>query len=230
MLVIGHRGAMGYAPENTLLSFQKALELAVPMVELDVYTCRTGELVVIHDHTLERTTNGAGFVWEKSLTELQALDAGSGEVIPTLPQVLKLLDRRCSVNIELKGAGTAAPLSKLLQSYLESGWQADDFLVSSFDHPELQRFHQQMPDIRIGALTCGIPIDYARFAQDLGAWSANLDKDFVTPEFVSDCHRRGLKCLVYTADSPLEIRRLHQMGVDGLFTNYPDRVMHLTHA
>src|SRR6056297_2287931 len=105
VLKIGHRGAMGYEPENTLRSFKKAIELNVDMVELDVYVCSSGELVVIHDDKVDKTTNGKGYVSEKSFDELRKLDAGMGEKIPTLQEVLDLIDKRAKVNIELKGKG-----------------------------------------------------------------------------------------------------------------------------
>ncbi|HOS41511.1 MAG TPA: glycerophosphodiester phosphodiesterase family protein, partial [Spirochaetota bacterium] len=139
-LVIGHRGACGYEPENTLRSFEKAIALGAHMVELDVHRCRTGELVVIHDNRLERTTNGSGYVAEKTLDELRALDAGGGERIPLLREVVERVGVRAAINIELKGAGTAGPVSELIERTVGSGgYDTSHFLVSSFDHRELAR-------------------------------------------------------------------------------------------
>ena len=115
MIRIGHRGAMGYEPENTLRSFKKALALKVDMIEFDVYVCKTGEVVVIHDDKVDRTTNGKGYVVQKTLQELTSLDAGKGEKIPLLEEALDCINKKVQVNIELKGEGTAEPVYKIIQ-------------------------------------------------------------------------------------------------------------------
>src|SRR3990167_11327492 len=130
MLKIGHRGACGYAPENTLKSFQRAIDLGVDMIELDVQLCKSGELVVIHDDTVNRTTDGSGFVKKIKLKNLKKLDAGEEERIPTLEEILNLVDRRVKVNIELKGPKTAKPVLKLIDEYIKTkGWNIDDFII-----------------------------------------------------------------------------------------------------
>src|SRR3989344_9380836 len=119
MLKIGHRGACGYAPENTLKSFQRAIDLGVDAIELDVQLCKSGELIVMHDNTVDRTTDGSGFIKKLKLKDLKKLDAGEGERIPTLEEVLNLVDRRVKVNIELKGPKTAKPALKLIDEYIK---------------------------------------------------------------------------------------------------------------
>jgi glycerophosphoryl diester phosphodiesterase len=225
MLKIGHRGAMGYEPENTLLSFQKALDLGVDMVELDVYVCKTGELVVIHDDRLERTTNGRGCVWEKTLEELKNLDAGKGQKIPTLKEVFDLINKKVQINIELKGENTAEPVSEAIKYFiLQNGWKEEMFLVSSFNHQELKKFKELMPNIRIGILITEIPINYAKIAQDLNAWSINPSMEFINQTFIDDAHSRGLKVLIWTVNSSEDIKRMKSLGVDGVFSNFPDRI------
>jgi len=225
ILKIGHRGASGYEPENTLLSFQKGIDLGVDMIELDVYCCKSGELVVIHDDKVDRTTNGKGYVWDKTLEELQSFDAGKGEKIPTLNAVLDLIDKKVSVNIELKGEGTAKPVSDLINYYVsEKGWTKEMFLVSSFNHPELVKFKKFNLEIKIGALSASIPIDYARFAQDLGAYSVNLCIDFINQNFVDDAHKRGLKVFVWTVNNLDDMNRMKTLGIDGVFSNFPNRI------
>ena len=224
MILIGHRGAMGYAPENTLKSFKKALELNVDMVELDVYRCKTGELVVIHDDRLERTTNGIGYVEDKTFIDLRELDAGEGEKIPLLTEVLDLIDKRVSINIELKGIDTAEGVAEIIQEYIARGWSYDDFLVSSFNHHELFRIKQLLPEIRIGALFIGLPITYAQFAQDLNAYSLNISIEFINQDFINDAHTRGLKVYVFTVNHPEDMIRLRVWGVDGVFSNVPDQL------
>ena len=152
-IYFGHRGARGHEPENTLLSFKKALDSGLKWIELDVYAVGN-ELVVIHDSRLERTTDGAGRVQSSSLEYLRSLDAGKGEKIPYLREVLDLLAAKAGINIELKGVDTAKPVTLLIEKYIsEFGWQPEQFMVSSFNHYELKKFKKLSPHIRIGALT-----------------------------------------------------------------------------
>ncbi len=225
MLMIAHRGASGWAPENTLPALKRAVELDSDMVELDVFACRTGEIVVIHDELVDRTTDGWGRVEDHSLADLQRLDAGGGAQIPQLQEVLDLLDKGSvpvPVNIEVKDDRASQGVEDIIRNFRETrGWEGSRFLVSSFNHPVLKRFHQRMPDIRIGALTGSLPLDMAAYAEQLGAWSANIDMDLICPEFVDDAHRRGLKVLTYTVNTREDLQRMAAMGVDGVFTNYP---------
>ena len=129
---IGHRGACGYEPENTLASFQRAIDMGCTWIELDVHFV-DNELIVIHDSRLDRTTNGKGKIYDLSLEEIQSYDAGNGEHIPTLTEVLDLVDRRIGVNVELKGRATAAPVDQILTRYCDAGWHPEHFQVSSFN-------------------------------------------------------------------------------------------------
>jgi len=225
-LKIGHRGACGYEPENTLRSFQKALDLGVDMIELDVYALKSGELIVIHDDKVNRTTNGNGYVMDKTFEEMRSLDAGQGEKIPTLAEVLDLVDKKVQVNIELKGEGTAESVVEIINKYIsEKSWSAIDFFVSSFNHVELKKFKDLNPEIRIGALIVGIPLDYAKFGEELKAYSVNLCQEFINQEFVDDAHRRGMKVFVWTVNDLDDIERIKNLGADGIFINYPDRVL-----
>src|SRR5260370_42354889 len=148
----GHRGASGHEPENTVRSVRRALELGADGIEVDVYFA-DGQLVGIHDDTLERTTNGHGRVMQKSFAYLRSLDAGLGEKIHTLPEIFDAVNRRAVINVELKGPHTAAPVVALITGYVNRhGWRFDDFLVSSFDHAQLREAKQLCPEIRIGAL------------------------------------------------------------------------------
>jgi glycerophosphoryl diester phosphodiesterase len=224
-LKIGHRGAAGYGPEDTLLSFKKALELNVDMFDLDVHICKTGELVVIHDEKVDRTTNGQGYVIDKTLAELKTLDAGQGEKIPSLVEVLDFIDKKVRINIELKSVGTAKLVSKLIKDYVkDKNWQYTDFFVSSFNHYELKEFSELTPAVEIGALITGIPIGLAGFAEKIKATAVNLNVEFINQEFIADAHRRGLKVFVFTVDDPDDIKKMKQLGVEGIFSNFPDRL------
>ena len=224
LFCFGHRGACGHEPENTVRSVRRALELGADGVEVDVYFV-DGQLVVIHDDTLDRTTNGRGRVDKKSFAELRALDAGRGEKIPTLAEIFEAVNRRAVINMELKGPHTAAPVTALIAEYVtQRGWSFDDFLVSSFDHAQLREAKRLCPTIRIGPLITQVPRELAKFAAELGAWSLHASKRCVTPKLVADAHQRGLKVFVYTVNEPEEIAAMRTLGVDGVFSDFPERV------
>ncbi len=224
MLCIGHRGAMGHEPENTLRSVKHALELGAPWIEIDVHLV-AGRLIVIHDDRLERTTNGQGYVSSSSLPYLRSLNAGQGEKVPFLDEVFEVVDRKAGINIELKGSGTAEPTARFISSQLAKHWSYDQIMVSSFNHHELHALKQIDPKVRLGALIMALPITYAAFAQDLGAFSVNPCINFVDNKFIDDAHTRGLKVYVFTVNHAEEIKRMGDLGVDGVFTNYPERVL-----
>lgn len=225
ILKIGHRGAAGYEPENTLRSFAKAVELGADMVELDVHLSSDNVLAVIHDDTLDRTTNGQGPVSEKSFAELQALDAGNGEKIPSLREVFDLVLGKAKINIELKGAGTTQAVASLIEEYVQSrGRQYEDFLVSSFDHLDLWGIKSRNPRILTGALVVQVPPGFAEFAKEMQAWSVNVAMDAVSPQVVKGMHDKEVKVFVYTVNTPEDIARVKALDVDGIFSDYPDRL------
>lgn len=224
MICIAHRGARGHEPENTLLAFERAIELGAHWIELDVHAL-DGELLVIHDDRLERTTNGQGLLAEQSLAYVRSLDAGKGERVPTLMEVFELAVGRICINIELKGAATAALVAQRVDEYLADGWDREQVIVSSFDHRELAKMREMAPHVQLGALLVGLPVDDAAFAQALGAHSVHPSVDFVDERFVNDAHKRGLKVFPFTANHPADIARMSALGVDGVFTDYPERVV-----
>ncbi|MCK5534677.1 glycerophosphodiester phosphodiesterase [bacterium] len=225
VLRIGHRGAAGYEPENTLLSFQRGLQLQVDLIELDVQVCSTGQVLVIHDAKVDRTTNGTGYIEEKTFRELRSLDAGKGQKIPTLQEVLDLVDRKAKVNIEIKGEGASKQVFDVIEMYVSKrGWLWDDFLVSSFNHYELLEFNRLTSRVKIGAVIAGIPLGYAECAEKLNAYSLHPSKEFINKNLVDDAQRRGLKVFSYTLDEPEDIERIKSLGVDGIFSNFPDRI------
>ncbi len=216
---------MGYAPENTLVSFKKAIELGVDMIELDVHVCKTGELVVIHDETVDRTTKGQGLVAEMTLQELQKLDAGKGEHIPTLREVLEYIDRKIKINIELKGKKTAQPTCEVIQEYVrDRQWRYDEFLVSSFDYDELRVCHALNPKIAMGILITEQEFNYAQITKELSAKSMIPEYLLVNEKYVNDAHESGLQVMVWTVNENNDIARMKLMGVDGIISNFPDRL------
>jgi glycerophosphoryl diester phosphodiesterase len=224
LLCIGHRGAMGHAPENTLLSIGKALELGSPCLEMDVYNV-DGHLVVFHDHRLERTTNGTGYLLDQKFDDLRKLDAGNGEKIPTLEEAFEMIHLKAGVNIELKGPDTAAPVAEFISRMREAGWNDDLLLVSSFNHRELSLLRQLDPRIKLGVMMVGLPVNDALFAESLDAYSVHVSLEFIDGRFVKDAHARGLRVFVFTVDHPEDIDKMRELGIDGVFTNYPERVL-----
>lgn len=222
---IGHRGACGHAPENTLLSMRKALEFGVHGFEFDIQLSSDGEPVVIHDDTLERTTNGKGAVSDHTFQELQALDAGKGEKIPSLRQVLDMVDKRCRLFIELKSEFATAPVADILAHYVAHlGWSYEQLYVCSFDHLQLAAIRTMTPEIRTCALMVGIPVSLAAVASEAGAWSLNPAIDHTNASLVNDAHRRGLKVLAWTANDAHMIAKARALSVDGIVSDYPDRL------
>ncbi|MDD4358358.1 MAG: glycerophosphodiester phosphodiesterase family protein [Candidatus Pacebacteria bacterium] len=222
MIVIGHRGARGIRPENTLSSFKEALKY-VKAVELDVYICKTGEVVVIHDDTVDRTTNGHGRVEEMTFEDLKKLDQGMGERIPTLREVLDLINKRAIVSIELKGKGTASAIKDIISEYLSKGWKEENFAVSSFDHEELEKFHHLCHSIRTGVLIEDDESDYIGIAKRINAFSINPPLKMVDEGFIKRVHESGFKVFVWTVNEKKDAERLKQFGVDGIITDYPNK-------
>ncbi|MFC3033610.1 glycerophosphodiester phosphodiesterase [Pseudoalteromonas fenneropenaei] len=221
MKVFAHRGASGTYPENTLPAIAAALEANADGIELDIQSC-LDDLVVLHDSWLDRTTSGQGKVSEFTYQQLALLDAGDGNPIPTLDSVFALVKQQTMLNLELKHVGELRGFIACLERNLESGLiNQQQLLVSSFNHPMLKALKQQLPWLKIGALTASIPLDHAAFASQLDAYSVHVDKDFVSAEFIADAKQRGLKVYAYTVDKQKDIDYLKAIGVDGIFSNYP---------
>lgn len=217
--VFAHRGASGYEPENTLLAFKKALELKVKWLELDVHRC-AGELIVFHDFTLERTTDGKGKIIDSNLSYIRSLNAGKGENIPLLSEVFSLVGRQAGINIELKGNNTAQRTAELLAEY--SGIiDLDNIIVSSFDFPQLEIFKSLMDEIKIGLLYGSLPADWKE-AVSMSAYSVHLDDRIVDRNIINTAHNSGLKVFVYTVNSSLRASDLREFGADGIFSDFPD--------
>lgn len=228
LICIGHRGARGHEPENTLRSVRRALDLGAQGIEIDVRLV-DGELVVLHDATLHRTTNGRGFAGRKTFAQLRALDAGAGECIPTLREVCETVARRAFLNIELKGRRTAAPVQALIAEYVaRHGWTHADFLVSSFLRSELRAITD--PRVPIALLLTRPSRLYAFNARRVRAVAVHPALRFVTARFVADAHQRGLKVFVHTVNQPGDLARMRALGVDGVFTDFPERVRQLEDA
>lgn len=225
LLNIGHRGAKGHEPENTLPSFQKALDLNVDGIELDVHVCKTGELIVIHDFTVDRTTNGSGTVAELSLSEIKALRINDYFEVPTLEEVLELVGKKCLINIELKGHHTAKPVSHLIEKYiLEKGYSYEDFIVSSFQREELEMMYLINPKIHLGILSQASVSQALEWANAFSAKAIHPHFSLLTEENVRKTQEQGFKIYTWTINEKEDIERIKTYNVDGIITDFPERI------
>ena len=220
ILKIGHRGAKGYEPENTLISFEKAIQLNADGIELDVHLSSDGEIIVIHDETIDRTTNGKGFVNQFTALELKKYG------IPTLIEVLELVNRNCFVNIELKGIGTVKAVVELIVHYIsEKNWSYTDFLVSSFDLKMLEEVYLLNPKIRIGVLTEESVEEALAFAKKTKAFSIHPDYRLLTKENVALMQENGFEVYPWTVNSTEDIQKIKSFNVNGIISDFPDRIL-----
>lgn len=222
-LLIGHRGAPGHAPENTLASFAAAVALGVDGIELDVHLA-DGRLVVIHDQRLEKTTNGRGLVADQPFARLRRLDAGNGERVPTLDEVLDLVPEQLLLNVELKAAGTAEAVARRLAG------EPRRLLVSSFDHAELARFHARCPAVPCAPLARHWRPSLRTAVAAVRARTLNLADRAATPTRLRQAMGWGCSCLIFTVDEPRRAAQLRSWGAGGVFTDYPDRLRALASA
>ena len=216
---------MGHAPENTIASIKKALELGVDCIEIDVYSIE-GHLLVFHDQRLERTSNGAGFIWDHTFEYLRTLDAGDGEQIPTLAEVWQTIQGRVGLNIELKGPGTATPVVEFITHQTKQGHDKRIFLISAFDHSALAEVKKLDSDIKIGVLLKGSPQNGPQLAAEFNAYAVHPAAETLDKNWVDQAHARGLRIFTYTVNHPQQIQTMKHLGVDGIFTNCPERVIH----
>jgi glycerophosphoryl diester phosphodiesterase len=241
VMVIAHRGFSGAAPENTLAAFRKAIDIGSDMIELDIHLSKDGKIVVIHDESLEKTTNGKGKVVDYTLEELKKLDAGSrfgaefsGERIPTLQEVLDLAKGRVLVNIEIKNPSHGRyPITELADKALKEVKKAgmtDRVIFSSFNPVSLEYIEKTEPRAWVAFL-------YHRpwnFLPELTGGREyrvlNLRNIHLTREKVERIRQEGIKLNVYTVNSKAELEQFVNWGVDGIITNYPDRLIGILKA
>lgn len=234
--IIAHRGNASEAPENTLPAFGQALEMEANGVELDVHLSRDGVPVVIHDERLERTTSGSGLVAEQDAAALTALDAGgwfdppfSDVRIPLLAEVLDLFAHtEFEVHLELKTTHRPYPgmARKVAAMVLERGMESR-VVVSSFHHPSLLEVREAAPALPLAALLYGDLIAPWEYALQHGFQGLHPGFRSVDAELAGQCRARGLALRPYTVDDPLEAQRLMALGVDGIITNVPRRMLAL---
>jgi glycerophosphoryl diester phosphodiesterase len=225
LLKIAHRGANGYEPENTLKSFQKALDLNAEGIELDVHLSADGQVIVIHDETIHRMTNGKGLVNALSLSELKSFLIDGQYKIPTLREVFDLVDKKCLINIELKDPKTPSKVVALIEEYVSAkNWKYEHFIVSSFDWGSLQEVHHLNSTIAIGVLT-EEDIDKAlAFAESIKAYAIHPDYQLLTLDNTQHIQEKGFLVLPWTVNTEEEIQRIKSYNVNGIISDFPDKI------
>jgi glycerophosphoryl diester phosphodiesterase len=225
ILKIGHRGAKGHQPENTLISFQKAIDLKVDGIELDVHLSSDGEIIVIHDETIDRTTNGKGFVNKLSLPKLKEYRIENEHEIPTLTEVFDLVNQQCLVNIEIKGKGMVKPVVELIESYVGAkNWKYDQFLISSFDWISLLDIHLLNPEIPLGVLTeYDLELAFA-FAKFINANSVHAYYHLLSEKMTVQMQEEGFQVFAWTVNEPEDIQKIKSFNVNGIISDFPDRI------
>jgi len=225
---IGHRGARGHLAENTLESIKLALSFGVDAIEIDVHRCKSGEIVVIHDFTLDRTTNGSGEITEYNLTELNEVLVEEKYKIPLLTEVLDLIEGKCGINIELKGTNTAERTCDIVRDYVENkGWKYTDFILSSFQNNELYEVFQIDKNIPIGILSKASVIEAIELGKKLKALAIHPSIGITSRDNVKLSHEAGFKVNVWTVNDLKSIERMKDFGVDGIISDFPELLLEI---
>jgi glycerophosphoryl diester phosphodiesterase len=217
MLKIGHRGAKAYEPENTLRSFTKAIELGVDAVELDVRRAREGEVVVIHDAKVDKTTNGKGLVSDLTVNEIKQLVTDKGERIPTLDEALDFLDKKVRILIELKETG----LEEKVLGLIHGKGLEKNVIIVSFQEETLRKVRELDNEVDTGLIYVRHR-DPIKAALDLGAKYLLSLYRFTHTANVKKAHENGLKVIVWTINKQEEVLEYVKKGVDGIASDRPD--------
>jgi glycerophosphoryl diester phosphodiesterase len=225
ILNIGHRGAKGHIAENTIASIRKAIELGADGIEIDVFLCKSGEIVLFHDKTLEKLTNGYGNIEDKNLEELRKLKVlNSSYSIPTLEEVLKSIDKDVFLNIELKGRNTAQGSLDLIRKYIRKNKiELNNILFSSFNWEELKDLRSLSDKVQLALITEEDPLLAIDYALKLKAVAINPNYKDLNEQNIFSINEKGLKIYTWTVNSKIEIDKLKTLNVNGIITDFPDR-------
>ncbi|TKS60747.1 MAG: hypothetical protein EWM72_01052 [Nitrospira sp.] len=219
-LLIGHRGACGHAPENTLASIERAIALGCALTEVDIRRTADGALVLLHDERVDRTTNGRGLVDDITLEDIRKLDAGGGQTLPTLEEALTAASGWIGLILELKTAGLAYDACAIVRA---SGFDGP-IIYASFLHEELQHVRRADPDSKTLVLFKRLPKDPGAEAVKLQATHVGLRFNTVTRPLVNTFHKAHLTVFVYTVNRPADITKMKTFGVDGIISDFRNRL------
>lgn len=235
-LIWGHRGASGHAPENTLPAFKMAADMGADGVELDIQLTKDGEIVICHDETIDRTSNGAGWLKDFTFAELRALDFSNGNAayegvkIPTMEEVFDLLaPTGLTINIELKtGIIFYEQIEeKILELAKKMDWE-DRVIYSSFNHYSVRKIRELNPDAKVGLLYADGPLDMPGYGHRFGADALHpAFYNLQYPDYMEDCRKYGLDVNVWTVNSTEDLLRCRDLGVNAIITNYPVKARNL---
>jgi glycerophosphoryl diester phosphodiesterase len=235
--VIAHRGFSSAAPENTIAAVRAAIEIGADMAEIDVTLSADDHIVVIHDETLDRTTDGSGKVSDFTLAELQELDAGAwfaprfaGEQIPSLDAVLNEVEGRILLNVEIKSEAVERGIVAKVASTIQRLGMVDQVVVSSFSPAALEQMHSEAPEIRTAVLyntKFHKGQDAVEIVNDLGATVFNIKRQRLTKKMLRRCTENNIPVGIYTVNKPRRMRRLVKRGIDAIFTDHPDRLLEI---
>lgn len=214
---IGHRGAPAYEPENTLRSFRRAIMMGATSIELDVQMSLDREIIVMHDSTVDRTTNGKGHVSGMTLEELKELDAGKGERIPTLKEVIDMAYGRACIQIELKDITAEGPVVEMLHDY-----SPEEFFLISFWHAALLKAKRKLPGVKTGVLLEGLPVDPLSMVRSADADRLAISHRTIDKAAVDALHAGGKSVSVWVTDDIGDIEMAISIGVDAIASNKPD--------
>lgn len=216
-LRIGHRGAAGHVLENTLGSIEKAIELGVDYVEIDLRLTRDGHVVILHDATVDRTTNGRGRIKDLTLAQVKRIRTKDGQHVPTLEEVLKLTDGRVGLMLELKIRGLAKPVTEIVE---RCGFRGP-VIYASFHHKELSRVRAWLPSATLMPLISRGPIA-PRIPAKLSAHHVGIRVDRVVEPVVASLHAAGVQVFVFTVNDADDIAHMSGVGVDGIISDRPE--------
>jgi glycerophosphoryl diester phosphodiesterase len=225
ILNIGHRGAMGHEPENTLASIKKAIDLGADGFEIDVFKCLSGEIVLFHDKYLDKLTDGEGLIEKKSLVDLKKLSVlGTENKIPTLEEVLNIINKQVFLNIELKGKNTAKASLELVEKFInQKKISSQNILFSSFDWNELEKVRELNSDVKIALITENDPLLAIETAKKLKAFAINPNYKDLSKKNIKIIHNNDFKIYTWTVNNKRDISKMKLLKVDGIITDFPDR-------
>jgi glycerophosphoryl diester phosphodiesterase len=227
MLKIGHRGACGYVAENTIESIQKAIALGVDGIEIDIFKCKSGELVLFHDQTLKKLVGRPERIEALTLQELSRCLVKNKYSIPTLKKVLDLIRAPLFINIELKGIDTAVLTSNLLTDFIsQQKWEENSFIVSSFRWEELEKLRQVNKTIPIGILIDRRKTinDAIEFANKINAQAIHPYYKILNKKNIQKIKNNNFKLFTWTVNNKADIENIKQFNIDGIISSYPDRI------
>lgn len=221
LLRIGHRGAGGHAPENTLAAIERGIALQTHLVEFDVRATNDGQLVLLHDATLDRTTNGHGPIADQFWNDVKQITDHNGQALPLLADALRMASGRCGVMIEIKVEGIAKQVCRTVRDLQFR----EPVIYASFFHNELLAVRHEDPQSQTMALIEAVPVNRTAFATDAQATHVGVAFETLTSSFLKSLHDHSFQVLVYTVNDPADIQTAKAMGVDGIISDYPDQLL-----